>query len=148
MDLLKLENQLCFPLYALSRQITALYRPMLEKLDLTYPQYLVMLVLWENSSVPIKYLGERLLLDTGTLTPLLKRLEQKGLINRRRSETDERVVTISLTKAGTTMREEATDIPNAMFCELGIELDAMTHLRTEINTLLHSILHKSVHHGN
>ena len=148
MDLLKLENQLCFPVYALSRQITALYRPLLETLDLTYPQYLVMLLLWENSSVPIKHLGERLLLDTGTLTPLLKRMQQKGLINRRRSEIDERVVTISLTAAGVAMQEAAVRIPNELLCEMGASTDLVVRLRTDVNSLLHFIQNKPENYGN
>ena len=90
MDKLCLENQMCFKLYALSRQFTARYRPVLEKLDMTYPQYLVMLVLWKEKSITVKELGNRLYLDSGTLTPLLKRLEQKGLLSRQRDAADER----------------------------------------------------------
>ncbi len=89
-EYLRLDNQLCFPLYALSRQITNIYRPMLEKLGLTYPQYLVMMVLWEEKTASVKSLGERLWLDSGTLTPLLKRMEASGLIRRERSSDDER----------------------------------------------------------
>src|SRR5579875_3340210 len=99
-QLLKLENQLCFTVYACSREIIRMYRPMLDKLGITYPQYLVLLVLWEMDELTVSQLGERLYLDSGTLTPLLKRMESMGLITRRRSETDERKVYIYLTEQG------------------------------------------------
>ncbi|OOR93181.1 MarR family transcriptional regulator [Moraxella caviae] len=118
-DNLKLSNQLCFPLYSLSRIITSAYRPLLDELDLTYPQYLVLLVLWEHGQMSVGGIGEKLLLDSGTLTPLLKRLEAKGMITRERSQTDERTVLISLTESGKALQEEAYHIPSKLADELG-----------------------------
>jgi len=139
MDALRLDQQLCFPLYALSRQVTALYRPLLEALDLTYPQYLVMLLLWEQDEQAIKAIGERLWLDTGTLTPLLKRLEQKGLIHRARNTDDERVVTIRLTEAGRSLREQAVEIPETLRCQLHMNDEQLHQLRNTFNQLLQSL---------
>ncbi|GAB3812429.1 hypothetical protein GCM10028895_03430 [Pontibacter rugosus] len=102
MEQLFLKNQMCFKFYALSRHITSLYKPILAALDLTYPQYLVMLVLWEHELISVKELGQQLMLDSGTLTPLLKRLEQKGLLHRARSQQDERSVNVSLAEQGKT----------------------------------------------
>lgn len=113
-DVLKLENQLCFPLYACARETIKLYTPLLEKLDLTYTQYITMLVLWEKKSINVKTLGEVLYLDSGTLTPLLKKLESKGLVTRQRSKEDERNLIVELTEAGEQLREEALSIPIAM----------------------------------
>ena len=113
-DALKLENQLCFPLYACSRNVIREYKPYLDRLDLTYTQYIAMLVLWERGSLTVKELGEALYLDSGTLTPLLKKLEAKGLITRKRSTSDERNLILTLTKAGTAMREEACTIPSEL----------------------------------
>lgn len=110
-DALKLDHQLCFPLYAASRAVIRLYHPHLSALDLTYTQYIALMALWERSPQSVKELGERLYLDTGTLTPLLKAMEQKGWILRARSEADERSVRISLTEAGRSLREKALDIP-------------------------------------
>ena len=113
-DPLKLENQLCFPLYAASRGIIKLYKPHLDKLDLTYTQYITMMVMWEEKRVCVKELGERLFLDSGTLTPLLKKLEAKGLITRERSKQDERALDVSVTPTGEALREEALHVPEAM----------------------------------
>lgn len=113
-DALKLENQLCFPLYACSRNVIREYKPFLDRLDLTYTQYIAMLVLWERGSLTVKELGEALYLDSGTLMPLLKKLEAKGLINRKRSTADERNLILNLTKAGNAMREEAASIPGEL----------------------------------
>ena len=110
-DALKLKNQLCFPLYAASRSVIRLYHPKLSALDLTYTQYIAMMALWEQSPLSVKKLGERLFLDTGTLTPLLKAMEQKGLIRRARSERDERSVNVMLTEAGLALREQALEVP-------------------------------------
>ncbi len=110
-DQLKLENQLCFPLYACSRYITRLYTPVLEPLGLTYTQYITLLVLWETDGMTVKALGEKLMLDSGTLTPLLKKLEQQGLIERKRSESDERSVIVTLTSKGAALKESAAEIP-------------------------------------
>lgn len=111
---LKLDNQLCFPLYSLSKEITNQYRPFLEAIDLTYPQYLVMMVLWEKDSLSVNEIGQRLHLDSGTLTPLLKRLEQKQLLKRERASDDERRVTITLTDTGNALQQQAKDIPAKM----------------------------------
>lgn len=108
---LRLENQLCFPLYACSRQVVKKYHPYLEELGLTYTQYITMMVLWESGSVSAKVLGERLYLDSGTLTPVLKSLETKGLIRRSRSKADERVLMAELTDEGTALRERAVSVP-------------------------------------
>lgn len=139
-ELLALDNQLCFALYAVNRAITSRYRPLLAELDLTYPQYLVMLVLWESDEVGTKprvsAIGERLRLDSGTLTPLLRRLEQRGLLSRQRSREDERVVTLALTEEGRSMRERATDVPVRLLCELGVGPEDAVRLRGELRDLL------------
>lgn len=111
---LLLDDQLCFALYAASRAVTQRYRPLLDELGLTYPQYLVMLVLWEHGAVPIKDIGSALQLDYGTLTPLIKRLEANGLVRRERSADDERTVRVSLTSEGEELRARAADVPAAI----------------------------------
>ena len=121
-DALVLGQQLCFALYSASRALIRAYAPLLEPLGLTYPQYLVMLVLWEEDDVSVKVLGERLALDSGTLTPLLKRLEQQGVVTRRRDRDDERVVRIALTAAGAKLRDKARRIPAELACRAGFEL--------------------------
>lgn len=113
-DCLKLENQVCFPLYACSKEIVRRYRPLLDELDLTYTQYITMMVLWEHGDSTVNDLGERLFLDSGTLTPLLKNLESKGYVKRGRSKEDERSVIISLTDEGRDLREKALKVPGAM----------------------------------
>lgn len=110
-DPLKLDNQLCFPLYAAARKVVNLYTPYLAELDLTYTQYITMMVLWEKGSVSVKELGEKLFLDSGTLTPLLKNLEKKGLLTRSRSKEDERVTIAELTEEGKALREKAVTVP-------------------------------------
>lgn len=145
---LQLENQFCFVLYALSRKITAEYRPLLDAIGLTYPQYLVMLVLWEAqggqspeqfAGVPVKFLGERLLLDTGTLTPLLRRLEAAGLVQRKRAEQDEREVRIRLTDTGMQLKERACAIPLQMLCNSGMAPDRVMAVQQELRELLASV---------
>ena len=113
-DLLLLDNQLCFALYSASNAIVRAYRPLLDKLDITYPQYLVLLVLWQQDEISLKQLGEQLFLDSGTLTPLLKRLESKGLIRRERNERDERLRVLKLTVEGNALKKLAADIPVQM----------------------------------
>lgn len=139
-DLLALDNQVCFALYAVNRAVTSRYRPLLAELDLTYPQYLVMLVMWEAASreeAPrVSAIGERLRLDSGTLTPLLQRLEQRGLVSRRRSSDDERVVTVALTEAGRAMRERARQVPERLLCELGVDAAQAARLRQDLRQLL------------
>lgn len=110
-EMLKLENQLCFPLYAAARQVVSLYTPYLKELGLTYTQYIVFLVLWEGDGIPVGELGRRLYLDNGTLTPLLKKLESAGYLTRSRDKDDERVVTVTLTENGQALKEKAKDIP-------------------------------------
>ncbi len=136
MDYLKLENQVCFPVYALSRVLTAHYKPILEGIDLTYPQYLVMLVLWEHKELSVKEIGDKLLLDSGTLTPLLKKLENRKLVSRNRSKQDERVVMIRLTEAGTALKARAVSVPESFKCSLGLTIEEMGSLRDSINLIL------------
>ena len=113
-DSLLLKNQLCFPLYACARETIKLYKPYLDELDLTYTQYIAMMVLWEKNSLSVKELGEALYLDSGTLTPLLKKMETKGLLTRRRSTEDERSLLVSLTEEGLALRERALSVPAQM----------------------------------
>ena len=113
-EALKIENQLCFPLYAASRSVIKMYTPLLEELDLTYTQYITLLVLWEKKELNVKQLGQSLYLDSGTLTPLLKKLEKKGLIERRRSKEDERNLIITITEKGEALKGEALRVPEVM----------------------------------
>ena len=113
-NLLRLENQLCFPLYAASREVIKLYKPYLDVLDLTYTQYIAMLLLWEHGSMTVKEIGDYLFLDSGTLTPLLKKLEAKGVISRTRSQKDERNLDVALTDAGRALQDKALSIPLSM----------------------------------
>ncbi len=110
-EAMKLKNQLCFPLYAAARNVTNLYTPLLQPLGLTYTQYLVFLVLWEQDGIPVSAIGEKLMLDNGTLSPLLKKLQQAGYIERQRSKEDERVVVITLTEKGRALQLQAKDVP-------------------------------------
>lgn len=141
-DWLRLDVQLCFALYATSLAMTKLYKPLLTPLGLTYPQYLVMLVLWESDRLGVSELGQRLGLDSGTLTPLLKRLESSGLVERQRDGKDERRVEISLTAAGRDLRSRATDIPRQLACASACaphELETLTRRIHELraNVLAH-----------
>jgi DNA-binding MarR family transcriptional regulator len=113
-DLLKLSNQLCFPLYAAAKEVVSRYKPFLDKIDLTYTQYIAMMVMWECKSLGVKELGENLYLDSGTLTPLLKRLESKGLIRRERSAKDGRAVNVSVTQKGESLKKQAARVPTKM----------------------------------
>ena len=110
-DVLKLENQICFPLYACSKEIVRKYKPFLDEIDLTYTQYITMLVLWEHKEISVKDLGEYLYLDSGTLTPVLKKLEQKGYVSRARDTQDERVLNVTITEEGELLKEKAVEIP-------------------------------------
>ena len=134
-DALSLDLQLCFALHATSRAMTAAYAPVLAPLGLTYPQYLVMLVLWEHDDVAVKDLGARLHLDSGTLTPLLKRLAADGLVTRRRDPADERVVRIALTAAGRALRRRAAGVPQQMLCHIALSLPELARLRQQLTTL-------------
>ena len=111
---LKLSKQLCFPLYACSREMIKLYKPFLDELGLTYTQYITLMVLWEHKAMTVKALGQELYLDSGTLTPLLKKLEEKGLVTRRRSDLDERNLIVTITELGESMRDRALHIPEEM----------------------------------
>ena len=111
---LKLSRQLCFPLYACSREMIKLYKPFLDELGLTYTQYITLMVLWEHKAMTVKALGQELYLDSGTLTPLLKKLEEKGLVTRRRSDLDERNLIVTITELGESMRDQALHIPEEM----------------------------------
>jgi DNA-binding MarR family transcriptional regulator len=134
-DALKLDNQLCFALYAASRAMTAAYRPLLEALGLTYPQYLVMLVLWETGGSTVKDLGTALRLDSGTLSPLLKRLEAAGFLERRRSSEDERVVEVAPSEAGRDLKRKAMTVPHEMACRARLNEREIAALRTELQRL-------------
>jgi DNA-binding MarR family transcriptional regulator len=135
-ELLKLDNQLCFVLYASSRALTQAYRPFLNELDLTYPQYLVLLVLWEQEGLTVNQLGEKLCLDNGTLTPLLKRMEKAGIIKRQRSNRDERKVFIFLTKKAKALKEKAYKVPEHMICNSGVTAEHYVALKENLEDLL------------
>ena len=139
-NMLALENQFCFALYSASHAMTKTYKPLLDRLGLTYPQYLVMLVLWEGDAIPVKDIGARLFLDSGTLTPLLKRLEANGLIARRRDPGDERQVRISLTEAGLAKRSEALEIPQQVLCASGQQIGALSQMRASLSTVRDDLL--------
>ncbi len=136
-DVLKLENQLCFPLYACSRGMIKLYRPYLEPLGLTYTQYIAMMVFWEHKKINVKELGKKLYLDSGTLTPVLKSLEAKGFVNRYRSAEDERVLLVEITEAGEALKEKALHIPE--------ELAKCVNLEDEETLELYQLLYKLLH---
>jgi MarR family transcriptional regulator, organic hydroperoxide resistance regulator len=131
-DILALENQFCFALYSASLAMTKTYKPLLEKLGLTYPQYLVMLVLWQQDDLLVKAIGENLFLDSGTLTPLLKRLEASNLIVRTRDQSDERQVRITLTREGRALKKKAQDIPKQVLCASGQPATALGDLRRSL----------------
>lgn len=135
MEALSLDRQLCFALYSASRAMTAAYRPILTEFNLTYPQYLVLLVLWEEESVTVRRLGERLQLDSGTLSPLLKRLEANGFVRRERSSEDERHVVVTLTAAGRKLELKAQCIPEKLGAQTGITEQQAADLRDAIRQL-------------
>ena len=134
-EALKLSNQLCFAVYAAAHALNKTYKPLLEPLDLTYPQYLVMLVLWEGDGLTVKELGERLFLDSGTLTPLLKRLEAAGRVRRTRDSVDERQVRITLTDGGRALRDKALTVPPMLFCATGMDLPGVIGLKDDLAKL-------------
>ena len=135
-DALRLDNQLCFRLYAAAHAMNRAYRIALGPLGLTYPQYLVMLALWENDRQSVSELGERLRLDSGTLTPVLKRLEQSGVVTRARSRADEREVEISLTDRGHALKLEAAGVPHALRCRLGMSNERIVRLQHDIDQVI------------
>jgi DNA-binding MarR family transcriptional regulator len=126
---LLLQDQLCFPIYATSRMVTKLYQPHLDKLNLTYPQYLVMMVLWEQNALTVSAIGERLFLKTNTITPLLKNMKDKGLLDKVRSIKDERIVIVKLSSAGKRLKEAAEAIPLEMVQSMNLTLDELKHMR-------------------
>jgi len=133
---LKLENQLCFPLYACSKEVVKKYKPFLDELDLTYTQYITMMVLWDKKSVNVKELGEELFLDSGTLTPLLKKLEAKGYLSRERSKNDERNLVVTITNKGEELKEKAVEVPFKMGQCVRLTKDEAS----ELYRLLHKLL--------
>lgn len=135
----QLGNQLCFPLYVIAKEMTGLYRPLLEELDITYPQYLVMMVLWEHQRLTVNQIGEKLFLDSGTITPILKRLEAKSYIVRQRKIEDERVVEISLTDEGERLQDKACLIPEKMNDRLNLSETDVQELKQAISKLLDKI---------
>lgn len=142
-DALRLDRQLCFPLYAASRVVVRLYRPVLEPLGLTYTQYITLLALWERDGVSVTELGERLFLDSGTLTPLLKKLEAQGLVVRERDAGDERVVIVSLTGAGKALKVKAAEVP----AKVASCIDLPAGEAAELHRLLHALLAASPANG-
>ncbi|MEH0861718.1 MarR family winged helix-turn-helix transcriptional regulator [Halobacteriovorax sp. DPLXC-1] len=130
-EILYIENQVCFSLYRLSKLITSQYRPYLEEINLTYPQYLVMLVLWEDERVNMSELGDKLSLDTGTLSPLVKRLIEKKLVEKKRCEDDERIVYITTTTQGKKLKKKAKSIPQKLLCSKEIDISEIQKLKAE-----------------
>lgn len=133
-DALKLDNQLCFPLYVCSKEIVKKYKPFLDEIGLTYTQYITMMAMWEHEELSVKELGQYLFLDSGTLTPVLKTLEKKGLLSRKRSAQDERILVVTLSESGKVLQEKAVDVPFKMHNCIPID--------EEDATTLYSILHK------
>ena len=136
---LLLQNQLCFPLYAVSKEVVRLYKPFLDEIGLTYTQYIAMLVLWEKQAQTVKELGEHLYLDSGTLTPLLKKMEAQGLVNRQRNAADERSVIVSLTEKGRALREKALSIPEKIGSCLPLTREESKTLYQLLYRMLHAI---------
>ncbi|RXZ79012.1 MarR family transcriptional regulator [Paenibacillaceae bacterium] len=137
--ILNLENQLCFAFYACSREMLKLYRPILSELGITYTQYITLLVLWENDGITVKELGKRLYLDSGTLTPLLKKLQALELITRTRDKADERNVVIELTDKGQAMKEQAKAVPGSLLSNLDMDMEEIMSLRSQIHKLMSKI---------
>ena len=139
-DLLGLDQQLCFAIYSASLAMTRLYQPLLEPLGLTYPQYLVMLVLWENDGLTVSQIGGHLILDSGTLTPLLKRLEAAQLLRRTRDSVDERRVIVTLTDSGRTLKKQASSVPENVMCATACNLDELVALTAQLTRVRSSLL--------
>lgn len=144
-NVLKLDNQLCFPLYACAKEIVRRYKPFLDEIDLTYTQYITMMALWEDKKLTVKELGKRLFLDSGTLTPLLKRLEQKGLVKRERDSEDERVLIVSITEAGEALREQAVSIPYGMTECVKLDREDAAELYRILHKMLGSFEQETLH---
>ncbi len=139
-DILRLDNQLCFSLYVCSKEIIRQYKPLLDPYGLTYTGYIIMMALWEEDEITIKNLGKKLFLDSGTLTPLLKKLEAQGYISRNRSKEDERNVYISLTNKGKNLQDEALIIPENLICNLDLDLEDGKHLLAELHKLMRKFI--------
>lgn len=135
-ELLRLDNQLCFALYACSREIIKAYKPILDPLNLTYTEYVVLMALWEKDKIPVKDLGQRIFLDSGTLTPLLKKMAEKNLVARERSESDERSVIISLTSKGKALEKKCRDNPDKLICAAKLEQVDGAALMTNLHKML------------
>ncbi|MDR3595187.1 MarR family transcriptional regulator [Clostridium sp.] len=136
---IKLDNQVCFSLYAASREIIKLYKPVLDKFNLTYTQYIAMLVLWEDEKSTVKDIGKRLHLDSGTLTPLLKKIENMGLIKRYRDVNDDRVVIVELTEAGKLLKDDITEVPREMVCKINMSKEDLLELKEKLDILLKAV---------
>lgn len=136
---LKLDSLLCFPIYACSREIVKAYTPYLQELDLTYTQYITMMVLWDNGTISFKELGNLLYLDSGTLTPVIKNLEKKGLVKKARSKIDERNVDVTILEKGVALKEKAKDIPSKMMCAYCLSQEDGAELHRLINKILETI---------
>lgn len=141
-DNLKLENQLCFPLYALSREVIKRYRPYLDELNLTYTQYIAMMVFWESKKINVKELGKKLYLDSGTLTPVLKSLESKGFVTRYRSSEDERILMVEVTESGLALRDRAVSIPMKILSCVDISVEDGAMMHKQIYDLLNQLTKK------
>ncbi|EAY27934.1 MarR family winged helix-turn-helix transcriptional regulator [Microscilla marina] len=135
-ELLKLENQICFPMYVASRMITRAYQPMLDVMGITYPQYLVLMALWEKDEQTVNEIGQQLYLNTNTITPLLKRMEKTGIVVRTRSKKDERKVMITLTPAGQALKEQAYCIPEQILNKTGLPIEGISQLKQQIYGLI------------
>lgn len=143
---LKLSNQLCFPIYAASRLITREYQPYLDKLGITYPQYLVLMVLWETDIISVNEISKKLILNTNTITPLLKRMEMQGILKRHRSESDERKVIVELTPKGKQMKNEAATIPRELAAGLisdSLKIEEMIDLKQKLESIIHILTEKN-----
>ena len=141
-DMLALDNQLCFALYVCSKEIIRKYTPLLEPLGLTYTSYITLLCLWEKDNVPVKELGSRLFLDSGTLTPLLKKMEAQGLVTRTRGGKDERTVFIQLTDDGKAMKEKCVNVPKQMMCQNILDMDKAGPLLATLHQIMHTMTEK------
>ena len=141
-EALRLENQLCFPLYALAKEVVNLYRPLLDKINLTYTQYITMMVIWEKEKINVKELGKKLYLDSGTLTPVLKSLEAKGFVTRYRSAEDERILIVEITEKGKDLKDDASKIPEQIMMNFDISLRDAVFMHKQLYNLLNQLTDK------
>lgn len=144
---LHLDHQVCFPLYAISRLLTRFYQPLLEPLGLTYPQFIVLMILWEDAPCTVSHIGERAQLGSNTLTPLLKRMQGQGLVRRKRSAQDERVVNIDLTPTGNALRDQCACIPMELFAAISYPASEAQALKRQLDQLLTHLRHVAASHG-